>query len=148
MCSGKPVQTLLEAVGEDRDDAKNFRAGIPQSLHHLNAASGSGDQVFHHHYLLALFQPALDAVLTAMVLVAGADIAHGQIHEMTHNGGVSDACGGGAHQHLGLWIVGADQLRQSLFHVGADGGGGQSQTVVAVDGTFDAAGPGEGLVRS
>ena len=99
------------------DDAENFGAGLPQSLHHLNAAAGGGDQVLHHHYLLALFQPALDAVLTAMVLVAGADIAHGQIHEMAHDGGVSDAGGGGAHQHLRLWIVGADQLRESLFHV-------------------------------
>ena len=43
--------------------------------------------------------------------------------------------------------MGADQLHQALLHGRADGGSGEGQAVVAVDGALDAAGPGEGLVR-
>ena len=91
---GQTVQALLEPVGEDGHDAQNLGAGLPQGLHHFNAAAAGGDQVLHHHDLLALLQLALDAVLAAVVLVAGADIAHGQVHEMAHDGGVGDAGGG------------------------------------------------------
>ena len=66
---------------------------------------------------------------------------------MAHDGGMGDACGGGAHQHFHVGIVLPDQLHQALLHLGTDGGGGEGQAVVAVDGALDAAGPGEGLVR-
>ena len=82
-----------------------------------------------------------------MVLVAGADVAHGQVHQVAHDGRVSDAGGGRAHQHLRIRVMGADQLHQALLHGRADGGSGEGQAVVAVDGALDAAGPGEGLVR-
>ena len=65
---------------------------------------------------------------------------------MGGDGRVGDAGGGGAHQDLHGGIVLADQVHQTLFHVGADGGGRQGQAVVTVDGALDAAGPGEGLV--
>ena len=144
---GQPVQALLEPVSEDGCDAENLGTRLPQRLYNFNAAAGGGDQVLHHNDLLALLQPALDAVLAAVVLVAGADVAHGQVHQVAHDGRVSDAGGGRAHQHLRIRVMGADQLHQALLHGRADGGSGEGQAVVAVDGALDAAGPGEGLVR-
>ena len=67
-------------------------------------------------------------------------------HDMAHDGGVGDACGGGAHQDLYFRVVLADQVHQALFHMGADGGRRQGQAVVAVDGALDAGSLGEGLV--
>ena len=147
MGGGQAVQALLEPVGEDGRDTEDFGAGLPQGLHHFDAAAGSGDQILHYDDFLPLFQFALNAVLAAMVLVAGADVAHGQVHQVAHDSGVGDAGGGRAHQHLHIRVMGADQLHQPLLYVRADGGGGEGQAVVAVDGALDAGGPGKGLVR-
>ena len=83
-----------------------------------------------------------------MVLAAGADVAHGQAHEVAHDGGVGDARRRSAHENFHTGIVLADEVHQPLLHVGADLRGGEGQAVVAVDGAFNAAGPGEGLVRA
>ena len=65
---------------------------------------------------------------------------------MADDGGVGDARGGRAHQHLNLGKVLAHQRGQPLFDLGAHCGRGQRQAIVAIDGALDAAGPGEGLV--
>ena len=57
---------------------ENLGTRLPQRLHNFNAAAGGGDQVLHHDHLLAFFQLALNAVLTAVVLVAAAHVAHGR----------------------------------------------------------------------
>ncbi len=55
-----------------------------------------------------------------------------------------DARGGGAHQHLAVGEMLADEGGDALRDARADGGIGQGQPVVAVDGGLDAAGPCKG----
>ena len=95
--------------------------------------------------LLAGLETALDLVLTAVVLLAGPDVAHGQAQDMGGDGRVGDAGGGGAHQDLDVGVLLADDVSQGVLHIVADLRGRQGQPVVAIDGTLDAAGPGKGL---
>ena len=71
-----------------------------------------------------------------------------EAEQMRGDGGVGDARRARTHQHLHIGIVGANDLAQRTFHLRAHLGCGQNQAVVAVDGTLDAAGPSEGLVRA
>ena len=51
----------------------------------------------------------------ANFLVAGADVAHGQVHQVAHDGGVGDAGGGRAHHRLGfveIFGTGIMRIRQ------------------------------------
>ena len=143
----QPLQALFHAVGEDADDAQHLGPGLPQHVHHLDDAAAGGDEVLHYHHPLARLQPALDLVPAAVVLAAGADVAHGQIQQVAGDGGVGDTGGGGAHEDLNRGILPADGLRQGVLHAAADRRGGEGEAVVAVHGALDAAGPGEGLLR-
>ena len=83
-----------------------------------------------------------------MILVAGANVAHGHTKQVGGDGGVRDAGGGGSHEHLRVGVVLADELCQPLLNVRAHSRGGQGETVVAVYRAFDAACPCEGLFRA
>ena len=148
MGRGQPLQPLLHPVGEDADDAQHLRPRVPEGLHHLNDAASGGDQILHHHHLPALFQPALNLVLPAMVLLSGADIAHGQPQQMGGDGGVGNAGGSGAHERFHVRVFPADGLGQGVLHIAAHLGVGEGQAVVAVHRALDAAGPDKGLLRA
>ena len=57
-----------------------------QNVVDLRAAAG-GDEILHYDDLLALFKPALNLVLPAVILRTAADIAHRQAHQMCGDGG-------------------------------------------------------------
>ena len=59
---------------------------------------------------------------------------------------MGDAGRRGAHQHFGLGKLRADDLSQARLDVLAHLGGGQGQTVVAINGAFDTARPRERLL--
>ena len=142
------LHALLHAVGEDAHHAQHLSARFPQGLHGFQHAAAGGDQILHDHDLLALVQTALDAVLAAVVLIAGADVAHGQAQQVGGNGGVGDTGGGGAHQDLRLRILPLHGIGDGLLHLVPGFRSGEDQPVIAVDGALDAAGPGKGLLRA
>ena len=83
-----------------------------------------------------------------MVLLPGADIAHGQAQQVGGDGGMGNPGGGGAHQNLRPRVFPADGLSHGPLHIVPHLGGGEGQAVVAVHGALDAAGPEEGLLRA
>ena len=137
----------MHAVGKDAHHAQHVGPGVPQRLHHADDAAAGGDQVLNDHHALARLQPALDLILAAVILAAGADISHGQTQNMAGNGGVGDAGGGGAHQHLRCGIELAHGVGNGLLHLIAHLRRGEDQAVVTVNGAFDAAGPEKRLLR-
>ena len=143
---GEALETGLEVVGEDGDDAEDVGAGLAEGLDDLDAAAAGGDEVLDDDDLLAGLEAALDAVLASVVLGAGANVAHGQAHQVGADGGVGDAGGGGAHEDLGVGVVAPDERDETLFDVRAHLRRGEREAVVAIDGALDAGGPGEGIV--
>ena len=148
VCRGQPLETLFHAVGEDAHHTEHLRACRAQNLHHVQNASAGGNEVLHHYDLLTLFKSSFDLVLPAMVLARAADIAHWKLHHVSDNGRVRDTCRARAHKHLRLRIFALNGLHDRRLHLRAHIGCSENQAIVAVDGAFDAAGPGEGLVRT
>ena len=62
-----------------------------QSFHDLDHAAARRDQIFDDDDLLPRFEFALDAVLSAVILCARADVAHRQSHQMRRDRRVGDA---------------------------------------------------------
>ena len=145
---GEAVKALLHPIGEDARNAQYLRARFTQDVHNVQNAAAGGDEVLDDDDLLARLKAAFDLVFAAVVLAGRAHIAHGKAHHVADDGRVRDACRACAHQDLRVGVIGADELAQRAFHLCAHLGRGQDQAVVAVDGTLDAAGPGEGLVRA
>ena len=143
---GHAFEALLHAVGEDAGHAEHFGTGFTEHLDHVEHGTAGGDEVFDDHDLLAGFEAAFDLVAAAVVLGAGAHIAHGQAHDVAHDGGMGDAGGAGAHEHFAFGVDFTHDLSQAVFHVVAHFGRGQGEAVVAVHRALDAAGPGEGFV--
>ncbi len=85
---------LVHAVGEDADDAQHLRAGGPQGDHGVQHTAAGGDQVLDDHHPLAGGQLALDLVPAAVILAAGADVAHRQAQQVGGDGGMGDTGGG------------------------------------------------------
>ena len=67
---------------------------------------------------------------------------------MTHNGCVGNTGGGGTHKNFHIRVILPNQLSQALFHMGTHFRCSQGQAVIGVNRAFDAAGPGEGLLRA
>ena len=105
---GELFQPLLHAVGEDAHHAQHLSARFAQRVNRVDDAAAGGDEILDDHDLLAAVQTALDAVFAAVILIAGADIAHRQTQQVGGDGGVGDTGGGGTHEHLGLRIFAAD----------------------------------------
>ena len=69
-----------------------------------------------------------------------------ETEKISRNRGVRYTRGRRAHKHLAIGELGPHHLRYSLLHRFAHGRRGEHETVVAVNGTFYAACPGERLV--
>ena len=64
---------------------------------------------------------------------------------MCCDGSMGNACGGGTHQYLGIGVFSFDGFCQSIFYMISYLYRGQRQSVIAVNGAFDAACPCEGV---
>ena len=94
---------------------------------------------------LAPSPSGLDAVVASVAFRLGAHVAHGQVQDGGGDGGMGDAGGGGAHEHLAFRPVLAHEGGESVLHLLPYGGSREGEAVVAVDRAFYAACPGERL---
>ena len=142
----QPLQALFHAIGKDTHDPQHLSPSFPDGLHHLDDAAAGGNEVLNDHHLLSRLQLSLNTVVTAMILGASPDVAHGKAQQVSRNGGVGDAGSAGPHQDLGLGKLSLYRIGNGLFHPVPDGRGGEDQTVITVDRALDPAGPGKGLL--
>ena len=143
---GQTVESLLHAVGEYADYAQHLGSGLTQYVDYLYTAAGRRDKILDNDYLLALLEATLDLVGATMILRSAAYVSHGQVEYRGGDGGMGYACGARTHQHLTLRIVALYQLGKPLLDGIAYARRRERQTVVAIYGAFDTAGPRERLL--
>ena len=136
----------LAACGTSSGETATNDDSTPQAADSSQSQSADTTVVTADSAEKADIEAALDLVLTAVILGAGADITHRQIQYMRCDRGMGDAGCGCSHNHLCFGVFMPDRLSDGIFHVDTDVRRGEDEPVVAVDRAFNAAGPGERLV--
>ena len=143
---GKAFQAALHAVGEDADDAQHLGTGLPKGLDYVDGATAGGDKIFNHNDFRSRVHLTLDPVRPAMALSFAPDITHRQVQNGGRDGGVSDARGGSAHEHLAIGVIPLHKQGKAVLHLLPHARRGKCETVVTINRALNAAGPGKGLL--
>ncbi len=141
----KSVETFLHTVGEYGGDTENLRTCFSEGIGNFDNATACGDEVFDDNNLLTCFELTLDTVLSAVILITGANVTHGHTENMSCDSRMSDTCCGCSHKNFSFGIMLTNNLRKCVFNIASYFGSGESESVVAIYGGFDPACPGKGF---
>ena len=146
-CFFECLHRLIESISKDRNKPFYNASFLPESLNGFQAAASRADEVFDHHYGLALLKMSFYHIGEAMLFGFTANINERQIHLLRYQRADSDAAGSYACDHIRFSIRFSDNLHKVLPDIVTDLGVGKYLPVIAVDRRFDATCPCERLLR-